>query len=208
MTPDKALKKVLQGRRVRHVETGCVWERSSLTGCTVQCTVPGASDPIISSTYFPAYGTFKLLKEKWKPGEVRWQRDKVPGMVWRYTGNNAGTYFTKHGAYTAPSPWNATENTIIDITSEEGLKLIHEMGWNEDGTKYEPAPTLDDLRKLVGESPRVGDVVKGDIFARTVKAVTPEVVVYTYNDNLDLGARSRANWAEWCKSATKIERAK
>jgi hypothetical protein len=44
------------------------------------------------------------------------------------------------------------------------------------------------------------------MFTRIVKAVAPEFVVYTFNDNL--GARSRAEWAEICKSAMKIERAK
>jgi hypothetical protein len=201
MTPDKALKKCLQGRRVRHVETGCVWECN--TGRRVEmfpllCNGAGAD-------HFPAYGTFRLLKEKWKPGEVRWQRNGDSGVVWRYTAERDCFRFDHYGAFFASCAWSVRDG-IIDITPEEGLRLIHAMGWNEDGTKYVPTPTLDELRKLVGEDPRVGDVVKSDIFTRTVKAVTPEFVVYTFNDAL--GVRSRAEWAEICKSAIEIERAK
>jgi len=206
MTPGQALRAIERGRRVKHVETGYVWERSGLTGRAVQAT--STATPT-GSNFFPAYGTFKLLKEKpapWKPGEVRWQKNG--DTVFRYEAMESGRLFSPNSSVGIEQPWSdRADGEVIDITPEEGLHLIHEMGWNEDGTRYTPAPTLDELRKLVSEDPRVGDVVTGARVTRAVKAVTPELVAYTCNKK-HCSAMTRAQWATICKAATKIERAK
>jgi hypothetical protein len=54
----------------------------------------------------------------------------------------------------------------------------------------------------------VGDVVTYSTDrAHVVEAVTPKLVAYTWGAN-QYTAASRTEWAEWCKTATKIERAR
>jgi hypothetical protein len=64
-------------------------------------------------------------------------------------------------------------------------------------THLEPEPLRD-----VGKDPRVGDVIGHGPRARTVKAVTPELVAYMFSGIA--GAADRAEWAALCSQGDPI----
>ena len=199
MTPGQAHRAIERGRRVKHVESGGIFEMRD-----GKMFWDGRS-----AVTFPCVGTFKPLKPKadvWKAGEVRWQKDGL-GVVYRYTSEKDARYFTASSAPIAVgcNGWSDKHAGITDITPAEGLRLIHAMGWNEDGTRRED---LETLRREVGSEPRVGDAVTySPDRVHVVEAVTPNLVAYTWGAG-QVTACLRSEWANWCKTATKIERAK